>query len=357
MNATESEVFRRIPKAELHLHLGGTMTPSVFVELVEKYRSRGEEHWKSSIRAANVGSHSALERVVKSGISPKSPSDLFDFSDFDGFLDTYAVMSNYMREPDDTARVARAAFENLVAINVVYAEIEITFREDVRSTHETVEVLDHLAREAPLDVRWIAGLSRYAGGAGSLNTVHHVLSAKPSSVVGITMGGEESADGHAEHSPAYELARSAGLGLSVHAGETAGPESVEQAIERLKVDRIGHGIRVVEDKAALKRIVDEQVPLEVCPTSNIVTGAAKSLAEHPLRQLVDAGALVTLNSDDPTFFRSDLLGEYNLLEQSGWAPSELLDIAENGFRAAFLPANNKIKYLTQFSEAREKLGF
>lgn len=127
MKPSNNETFHRIPKAELHLHLGGTMTPGVFAQLVEKYRSRGQEHWKTSIRAANIGLHPTLERQVKHGIPPNSPSDLMDFSDFDGFLDTYAVMSNYMREPDDIARVARAAFGNLVDINVVYAEIETRF--------------------------------------------------------------------------------------------------------------------------------------------------------------------------------------------------------------------------------------
>lgn len=216
-------------------------------------------------------------------------------------------------------------------------------------------MLDELARNAPLQVQWIAGLSRYQGGEGSLNTVRNVLNAKPSSIVGITMGGGESAEGHAEHAPAYELAGSAGLRLSVHAGEAAGADSVEQALDKLKVERIGHGIRAVEDEAVLKRVVDQQIPLEVCPTSNLITGAAKSLPEHPLRQLVDAGALITLNSDDPAFFGSDLLGEYALLQQSGWSESDLLGIAENGFRAAFLPDTRKREFLQRFSEVRRSL--
>lgn len=349
MQSDHNKTFLQIPKAELHLHLGGTMTPEVFAELVEKYRSRGEDHWKTSIRAANVGRHLALQKLVKHGIAPDQPSDLFGFSDFAGFLDLYAVMSNYMRESDDIARVARAAFKNLAAINVVYAEIEITLRDDVRSTHQTVEVLDELAKDAPLEVQWIAGLSRYQGGEGSLRTVENLLSAKPSNVVGITMGGEETAHGHAEHVPAYDLARSAGLGLSVHAGETAGADSVEQALKHLKVGRIGHGIRSVEDGGVLKRVVNEQVALEVCPTSNLLTGAAKSLKEHPIRQLFDAGALVTLNSDDPAFFGSDLFGEFSLLEQAGWNQSDLLRIAENGFRAAFLPDASKRTYLKRLN--------
>jgi len=157
-------------------------------------------------------------------------------------------------------------------------------------------------------------------------------------VVALGIGGSEERGPAQWFGEVYRFARSEGLRLTAHAGESMGPESVWAALE-LGAERIGHGIRAVEDPALLQALVERDIPLEICVTSNLVTGVVKRVEEHPMRRLYDAGVAIVLNSDDPAMFRCTLVDEYRLAARAlGFTETELREIAENGFRYAFARA-------------------
>ncbi len=333
------ELLRRIPKAELHVHLGGMMTGDAFFALYEKYSSRGEEPFTDSMRYSRLGQHPALEKFLRGGHRPDSFDDFLDFNDFDGFLDLFALTNCYVRDEEDIELLAKSAIERLAAQNVAYAEIDVIFggHTIIRYTPQSIgSILDRVAEEAPFQVQWLAGIPRFRGPEVSEDTVRDLIAADIKSLAGIQMGGAEARHPNGEHARAYQLAEEAGLRLSCHAGEGAGPESIWSAINDLGVERIGHGVRAIEDPRLVGYLVEEGIPLEICPTSNIFTGIYPDLAHHPIRELYEAGVPVTLNSDDPSFFGANLVDEYIKLHSIGWSEDDLLELVENGFAAAFL---------------------
>ena len=332
------ELLRGIPKAELHLHLGGTLSTEAFFPLYEKYRSKGEKPYLDSQRYYNISKHPVLENFLRTGSGATTFDEFLDFNDFDGFLDVYALTTSYVRDAEDIVLIARAAIDKLVAQNVQYVELDVLF-----GGHKIINyaprdlgpVLDDVASTAPIIVRWIAGLPRFLGPQESKRVVRELLAAEFNSLAGITMGGPEKQFPHAEHAEAFRIAAEGGLRLSCHAGETDGAPSVWSAINDLNVERVGHGVRAIEDPRLVGYLAEEGIPLEVCPTSNAVTRIFSDIAHHPIRDLYEAGVPVTLNSDDPAFFGSELNEEYVKLHGLGWTEDELLELVENGFAAAF----------------------
>jgi adenosine deaminase/aminodeoxyfutalosine deaminase len=147
----------------------------------------------------------------------------------------------------------------------------------------------------------------------------------------------------------YEHAAQHGLRLTVHAGETVGAESIWGALRELKADRIGHGLHAVDDPELVRYLAEKQIPVEVCITSNVMTGCCTGVEQHPVRKLFDAGVRVTLNTDDPDMFHTDLLREYQIAQQVfGFSEAELRELARNSFRASFLPEEKKREYLVRF---------
>jgi aminodeoxyfutalosine deaminase len=168
-------------------------------------------------------------------------------------------------------------------------------------------------------------------------------------VVGIGIGGDERHAGPEQFREVYEHAAKHGLRLTVHAGETVGPESIWGALRELKADRIGHGLHAIDDPELVRYLADKQIPVEVCITSNVMTGCCARIEDHPVRKLFDAGVLVTLNTDDPDMFRTTLSHEYQLArEVFGFSEGELRELARNSFRASFLPEDKKRELLAMF---------
>jgi len=332
------ELLRSIPKAELHLHLGGTLSTEAFFPLYEKYRSKGEEPYLDSVRYSSISKHPVLENFLRTGSGATTFEEFLDFTDFDGFLDVYGLTTCYVRDAEDIALLAHAAIDDLVAQNVRYVEFDITLgghKVIKYSAGDLGPVMDDISKNAPIEVRWIAGLPRFLGAEESSRVVRELVIADSKSLVGVTMGGPEKQFPHAEHAEAFRLAAEGGLRLSCHAGEADGAHSVWSAINDLNVERIGHGVRSIEDPQLVGYLAEEGITLEVCPTSNIVTGIFRDLEHHPIRELYEAGVPVTLNSDDPAFFGSNLNEEYEKLHRMGWTEEELLELVENGFAAAF----------------------
>ena len=168
-----------------------------------------------------------------------------------------------------------------------------------------------------------------------MRTIESLLAVRPKSWAGITIGGAEHEFPPAQFAPIYRRAKDAGLGLSVHAGEAAGPESVWDAIRILGAERIGHGVRSIEDPKLVEYLAANRIPLEVCPTGNICTGVYVSPEDHPLKRLYDAGVPITLSTDDPSFFGVSLTDEYVFAAERGLGHKDLEAIRQNGFAYAF----------------------
>jgi adenosine deaminase/aminodeoxyfutalosine deaminase len=301
------DFIAQMPKAELHLHLEGSVEPETLHELdpatpVEEYRA------------------------------------LYRYADFDAFLKAFAVIGKRLRTPEDYGLITRRLLERLAAQNVQYAEIIVSAGVVLWKRQEFAPIFDAISAAAaasPVEVRWILDAIRQFGPEPAMQVAKLAAERVDRGVVAFGIGGSE-ARGPAEwFGEVFAFARGAGLHLTAHAGESMGPESVWAALH-LGAERIGHGIAAVQDEALMRHLRDRDIPLEICITSNLVTGVVNRLDEHPVRRLFDAGVPIVLNTDDPAMFGCTLVGEYRLaVSQFGFTETELRGIAENGFRYRF----------------------
>ncbi len=280
------DVYDQAPKVELHLHLEGAIPPAALWRLVQAY---GDPRTPS------------LEAMTAR----------FEYRDFAHFIETWQWMLPFIRTPEDWSAVAQAVAESLAEQGIVYAEASISptdFRQHELPLAQIARAVRRgLDGVAGTHVNLLVDLVRDTGPEWCARTLEEAIEVAPEAgIVGITIGGSEHDFPPAPYAPVYRRAGEAGLGRTVHAGEAGGPENVWTALHELGVDRIGHGVRSVEDPALVEHLVAQQVPLEVCPTSNIRTGVVDSWASHPVIELVERGARVTLNSDDPTYFECSL---------------------------------------------------
>jgi len=300
-------VYRAWPKAELHLHLEGSVEPETMQEL-------------------------------EPGLSVEAVRGMYRFHGFQGFIEAYKAVVERLRAPEDYARVTRALLGRLAAETVQYAEITLSAGVVLWKGQEFAPVyaaVRQAAAEFPIEVHWILDAIRHFGVEHAMRVAELAAERVNDGVVAFGIGGDEERGPAAWFGEVYRFAKGAGLRLTAHAGETAGPESVWAALE-IGAERIGHGIRAVEDRALLRHLRDGGIPLEVCISSNVATGAVESLEAHPVRRLYDAGVPITLNTDDPAIFATTLSGEYELAARCfGFSEEELRGIAENGFRYGF----------------------
>ncbi len=334
-----AERIRAQPKAELHLHLVGAMPREFFAEQLDKYSP--QEAFSDALprHFAFWAGHEHLQNFLPSGNGEPDSADLFRFGNFPGFLASYLLSTFFLRDLDDLRRLVAAVRQEFERENVVQAEITISPTEHLYRKSISVEALagfmDEVADQPGAKIRWIVDMVRNLGVDSGLRTIESLLAVRPKSWVGITIGGAEHQFPPAQFAPIYRRAKEAGLRLSVHAGEAAGPESVWDAIRVLGAERIGHGVRSIEDPALVEYLAANRVPLEVCPTGNICTGVYRSPEQHPLKLLYDAGVPITLNTDDPTFFGVSLTDEYVFGAERGLSAKDLEAIRQNGFAYAF----------------------
>ena len=296
-----------LPKAELHLHLEGSVEPETLHEL-----------------------------------DPETPMQefraLYTYPDFDSFLKAFGAVGKRLRTPSDYALVTRRLLERLAAQNVRYAEIILAAGVVLWKGQEFAPIFDAVREAAvgsPVEVRWILDAVRQFGVEAAMQVAELAAERTDQGVVAYGIGGSEERGPAEWFTEIFAFARSAGLRLTAHAGESMGPESIWGALA-LGAERIGHGIAAVDDPSLIAHLREQNIPLEICITSNLVTGVVKRLEEHPVRRLYDAGVPIVLNTDDPAMFRCSLIGEYRLAAQAfGFSQSELCGIAENGFRYAF----------------------
>ena len=296
-----------VPKAELHLHLEGSVEPETLYELdsatsMEEYRA------------------------------------LYQYTDFDAFLRAFASVGKRLRTPQDYALITRRLLGRLEAQNVRYAEIIIAAGVVLWKEQDFAPIFDAVraaAEESTVRVRWILDAVRQFGVAPAMQVAALAAERLDRGVVALGIGGSEERGPASWFKDVFAFAKREGLHLHAHAGESMGPESIWDALA-LGAERIGHGISAVRDPALLRHLRERDIPLEICISSNLVTGVVQRMEDHPVRRLFDAGVPIVLNSDDPAMFRCSLAGEYRLAaERFGFTEAELQRIAENGFRYAF----------------------
>jgi adenosine deaminase len=334
-----SESIHAAPKAELHMHLRGAMPAAFFAELLAKHPV-GEALADAPDKHREIfGSFPHLQPIIQGLLPPeKAAAALYGFESFPEFLGSYLLTSYFFRDVADFRRLILAVRETLVAQNIVYAEITVSlieYRQRGLPLTEMLEAMDEIAASGPLRVYWIVDLVRDVGPDTALTLLKDCLARKPRSLCGITLGGSEHKVPAREFKEHYALAKDHGLGLTAHAGEAMGPESVWDAIRSLHVERIGHGVRSIEDPKLVDYLDEKQIPLEVCPTSNLKTGVFRSYQEHSVRKLYEAGVPISINTDDPSFFSTTLSEEFEHLGEAGFSDEELAGLLENGFRHAF----------------------
>jgi aminodeoxyfutalosine deaminase len=340
--------LRRLPKAELHLHLEGTVSPETLVELS---------------RRALAGNREAGERGPGAGsFSIEEAEALYRYTDFSGFMLAFKAVTARLRTAEDYELITYRMMAQLAAQGVAHAEVYISVgviyywrKEEIGSDPLLFEKIfrgmemgrARGERDFGVSVYWIFDAVRHFGVEEAARVFRKAaeLRGEFPSVVGIGIGGDERRTGAEPFRDLYFEAREAGLRLTAHAGETVGPESVWAALN-IGAERIGHGLTAIEDPELMEVLAERQIPIEICISSNLRTGCCVPAALHPVRSYFDAGLMITLNSDDPAMFESDLEGEYLLAQREfGFSGEHLRELAANSFEASFLPAEEKVKYL------------
>jgi adenosine deaminase/aminodeoxyfutalosine deaminase len=260
------------------------------------------------------------------------------YTDFEGFIQIYIWVNRKLNLPEHYGLIARRLFEKLASEGVVYAEVTISAgvilwkQQDFGPIYETVQ------REAALNkvrVRWILDATRQFGVDAAKPVFDLAAERVNDGVVAIGLGGFEGGGPARWYADLYREARDRGLRLLCHAGETTDAASVWEALE-IGAERIGHGIRAIDDPSLVEHLREKNIPLEICITSNVRTGAVGSLKEHPVRKLYDAGVPLVLNTDDPALFGCTLAGEYEVARREfGFTEEEIAGLVRNSFSYSF----------------------
>ncbi len=332
-----------LPKAELHLHLEGSIEPGTVVELAARHGV--------TLTSDHAAAHYA-------------------YRDFVGFLEAFKWVTSFLRAPADYALITERLAEQLLAQNVVYAEVTLSVgvmlrrKQDVEANFQAICEASRRAAPKGIRLQFIFDATRQFGLAAAMVVARLTAQMKNEGVVAFGMGGDELAVPAAEFRGAYDFAAGASLHRLAHAGEIGGPESIREAVEILGAERIGHGIAAMHDEGVMDLLIARGVPLELCPTSNLCTGAlARQLGrasataqDHPLKQFVARGLNVALSTDDPAMFQTRLLGEYDFGYRQGLELRQLARIVEAGFEFAFVPNDEKQRLLEAFRDRRKSLG-
>ncbi|GAB7052567.1 adenosine deaminase [Catenuloplanes indicus] len=314
-----------LPKAELHVHHVGSASPRIVAELAARH-----------------------EGSTPVPADPEALATYFEFRDFAHFIEVYLSVVDLIRDPEDVRILTYEIARELARQQVRYAEVTITpfstvnrgmpaeaFCEAIEDARLSAE------KELNIALRWCFDIPGEAGPNAGEDTLRIALDQRPDGLISFGLGGPEVP--RPQWKPYFDAARAAGLRSVPHAGETTGPETIWDAIRHLGAERIGHGIAAARDPELMAYLIEHDIALEVCPTSNVRTRAVPSLAEHPLPALVAAGVPVTINSDDPPMFGTTLNDEYRVAaELLGLDAAGVAELAKAAVTHSFMPAGDKV---------------
>lgn len=334
-----------LPKAELHVHHVGSASPRIVASLAARHPDTP---------------------VPK---DPEALAEFFTFRDFAHFIDVYLSVVDLIRDADDVRLLTYEVARDMARQNIRYAELTVTpFSSTRRGIPDAafVEAIEDARRGAEKELgvvlRWSFDIPGEAGLAAAEETARIATDTRlgADGLVSFGLGGPEIGVPRAQFKPFFDRAIAAGLHSVPHAGETTGPETVWEALTFLRAERIGHGTSAAQDPKLLAYLAEQGVPLEVCPTSNVATRAVETLDEHPIGTMVGAGVLVTVNSDDPPMFGTDLNTEYGIAARLlGLGPPGVAALAKNAVQASFLdtPGKNRLTaeidvYLSAWQQQR-----
>lgn len=326
LTSNEREFIRRMPKVELHVHLEGSVYPETLIQLARKHDR--ELPFQSEAEARNW----------------------FKFRDFPHFIEIYLEICYCLADEDDyefvTVEMARRASEqNLQYMEITFAPTSILNPRTSALPDVVVAGLRSgaaiAAREHGVEMQFIFDPVRSRSPEEVMASARWWSDNAGDRLIGFGLGGLELGNPASRYADAFELVRSAGARVSLHAGETDGPESIRDAVAT-GAERIGHGVRAIEDRALVEELADSGMILEVSPTSNICLGVYPGYGDHPFRRLADAGINVTVNSDDPPMFDTTLTREFEVLaEHFGYTLPELVEFTRNAVKGSFLPADQR----------------
>ncbi|NJK80874.1 MAG: adenosine deaminase [Chloroflexaceae bacterium] len=315
----------RMPKVELHLHLEGSMSSQTLLELAERNNIELPAH--------NVA---GVEQLLR-------------YRHFSEFLTVYMALVRAVVHGEDFARLAYELGTDLAAQHVRYAEVMLSPMQHILRDVDIIEAVAGAAEgfarahtETGIRVKLALDYGRQYGPDRAWKVLEQASAAMHHGVIAWSIGGNEIGHPPEPFAEVFAEARRIGLHLMAHAGEVVGPESVWGAVDALQVERVGHGIRSIDDPHLLHYLREKQTVIDVCPSSNLYTGAATSWQAHPLRQLYDYGLNVTVNSDDPTFFYTTITEEYRrIVMHFGFTVDELCHLTRNAVYGSFLPPYEK----------------
>jgi adenosine deaminase/aminodeoxyfutalosine deaminase len=326
-----SAFIRQLPKAELHLHVEGTVEPATLYELRQRH-----------------GDHATLAETEA----------LYRYSDFQSFLMAFKEISAHLRGPDDYELITYELMQRLKQDNVLHAEVYVAVGVCLYRKLDFAAIFEGLdrgrargAREFGVSLLWIFDATRHFGAEAAQQVFELAARYQDRHVIGIGIGGDEQKAPPELFRSVYGYAEDNGLRLTAHAGETASPESIWGALN-LHAERIGHGFTAGQDADLIEELSYRQIPVEICLTSNLRTGVCKTISEHPVKSYFDQGVMITLNTDDPALFGTTLSREYQMAQKHfEFTDEHLREIARNSFEASFLPAEKKLELLSLFDAA------
>jgi aminodeoxyfutalosine deaminase len=327
--AVPSAFIRQLPKAELHLHLEGSVETNTLRELFQRH-----------------------------GDPTGGAESLYHYADFPSFLLAFKTVTDYLRTPEDYELIAYRLMQRLKQDNVLHAEVYVSVGVCLWRKQDFAAIFEGLergrargAREFGVSLLWIFDAVRQFGAEAAQRVFELAARYRDRNVIGVGIGGDEQKGPPELFRGVYAYAADRDLRLTAHAGETAGPESIWGALN-LRAERIGHAVTAAQDPDLVEELAYRQIPVEICLTSNLRTGICKSIAEHPTKSYFEQGLMITLNSDDPAMFSTSLAREYQLAQDAfGFTDEHLRELARNSFEASFLPAEKKLEFLNLFDAA------
>jgi aminodeoxyfutalosine deaminase len=322
---------RDLPKAELHVHLQGAASVPTVLALARRHPDHGVPTDEQALRR------------------------FYAFRDFAHFIEVYIAVNELVRSPDDVRALVTGLGRDLAQVQVRYAEVTVTpdshllMGIDPLALKEALEAgRDQVLAEHGVELAWVFDIPGELGLESGLRTIDWAERYLPAHSVGFGLGGPEQGTPRPQFVPVFERARALGLASVPHGGETTGPATVRDCLDLLGAVRVGHGIAAAQDPGLMAELVARDVALEVCPTSNICTHAVETLAEHPFPVLREAGVRVTLNTDDPGMFDTDLNREYLLAHRVfGLEPADLAELAREAVRSSFAPEPTRARVLAE----------